>query len=134
MVGAGEGCWQRMYDTLSVATYDGMTSHLHDAAGADHMICRTAVPTALPGPGFEPGPGGMVACKPGFYKRSAGNYKCSRCPAGTTSKAGAVACSALPAPSSAYNITCQCASCHGPAAKLMAACSLYNGRLEALTA
>lgn len=37
---------------------------------------------AAPGPGFEPGPGGAVKCKKGYYKRSAGNFKCSKCPAG----------------------------------------------------
>ena len=38
---------------------------------------------AAPGAGFEPGPSGAVACKPGFFKKTTGNFKCSPCPAGT---------------------------------------------------
>jgi hypothetical protein len=47
------------------------------------VLLSLHVTLAAPGPGREPGPGGGVKCKKGYYKRGTGNYKCSKCPPGT---------------------------------------------------
>ncbi len=48
--------------------------------------------------GYEPGRGGKVPCKPGHFKRSAGAYRCSACPAGTIQPgSGHTACIKCPA-------------------------------------